>query len=459
MAAAVNWLRRLLGDGHESQSSVIAYHLLPDPAVDWLRRAHSALGVFLADPHRDEDDPSVATWLGGVPERDSDVLAAQGRVRHAAEQDRGGVERLERGTLVVRAAHGFGAALLLPASARTQAIDQAAYDLDRLIEGLRRRPRITPFRPESVSEAHLETIEQVAIRLSVQLQHETGADSLVMALLPTGPTVVSVFGAVDNRLKNLVLEERAPIVQASRDERGEVQLADDPVHASAGDRRRRSRVAALVPIMVQEMHLGAVAIWFPGVPAPHGPLLEHAREIIRNAAPRFSRAIEHLRAVDASSRDALTGLPNRRRLESAMHRIGVSHGALIVADLDRFKVLNDTLGHPAGDSALRHFARIVLETVRGQDTPARIGGEEFAIWLPHTPLDDAQRIAERLRERLEGSVFTDPNGTPWALTASFGVASCPETSRHVDNLIAQADAALYMAKKEGRNRVVLAPGM
>ena len=101
---------------------------------------------------------------------------------------------------------------------------------------------------------------------------------------------------------------------------------------------------------------------------------------------------------------------------------------------------------------------MLFRSVRGQDTPARIGGEEFAIWLPHTPLDDAHRIAERLRERLEGSVFTDPNGTPWALTASFGVASCPETSRHVDNLIAQADAALYTAKKEGRNRVVLAVG-
>ena len=84
--------------------------------------------------------------------------------------------------------------------------------------------------------------------------------------------------------------------------------------------------------------------------------------------------------------------------------------------------------------------------------PARIGGEEFAVWLPRTELDVGARIAERIRIKL-GTTPWDWRGRSWPLSASFGVAACPETSRSVANLPAQADAALYVAKNSGRNRV------
>jgi diguanylate cyclase (GGDEF)-like protein len=150
--------------------------------------------------------------------------------------------------------------------------------------------------------------------------------------------------------------------------------------------------------------------------------------------------------------DPLTGLHNRRGFDEAFTLITAQQGALVYADIDHFKNLNDTLGHPAGDAALVHFARIIREQIRTGDVAGRIGGEEFAIWLPETSLELGARIAERIRLKLTGSAL-DWQGRSWPLSASFGVAACPETSRSADNLPAQADSALYQAKRGGRNRV------
>ena len=99
-----------------------------------------------------------------------------------------------------------------------------------------------------------------------------------------------------------------------------------------------------------------------------------------------------------------------------------------------------------------HFARIIREQIRNVDVAGRIGGEEFALWLPETDLELGARIAERIRLKL-GTTAWSWQGRSWPLSASFGVAACPETSPSLDNLPAQADAALYAAKRSGRNRV------
>ena len=135
-----------------------------------------------------------------------------------------------------------------------------------------------------------------------------------------------------------------------------------------------------------------------------------------------------------------------------MHRVGLLRGAYVLADVDRFKVLNDTLGHAAGDAALLHVAAILKHQLRGRDVAARIGGEEFVLWLPDVSYSEALSVAERVRDAIETSNWSW-RGSPWLLTASFGVAQWPDTSRHVDNLYAQADASLYDAKRLGRNRV------
>ena len=138
-----------------------------------------------------------------------------------------------------------------------------------------------------------------------------------------------------------------------------------------------------------------------------------------------------------------------------MTRVSTPTGALVYADLDRFKALNDRLGHPAGDAALVHFSRLLILVVRGDDVAARIGGEEFAVWLPGASLERGRQVAERLRQSLSESEWRW-QGERCPLSASFGVAACPETAATKEGLPQQADAALYTAKKGGRDRVVVA---
>ena len=138
-----------------------------------------------------------------------------------------------------------------------------------------------------------------------------------------------------------------------------------------------------------------------------------------------------------------------------MGRVEQRDGVLVYADLDHFKKLNDTLGHAAGDAALVHSARLMVQLIRTRDVAARIGGEEFAVWLPDATLLEGAAVAERIRSALADTPW-GWQGRSWDLTASFGVAGCPETVPGIAHLAARADEALYEAKRGGRNRVVTA---
>jgi two-component system cell cycle response regulator len=160
--------------------------------------------------------------------------------------------------------------------------------------------------------------------------------------------------------------------------------------------------------------------------------------------------------------DGLTGLANRRQCEEALtaelHRAERLGGpvAVVLADLDSFKGVNDRHGHPAGDVVLREFADVLRETVREIDTAGRWGGEEFFVLLPGTSGEGASKLAERLRETLESRAILAPDGNALRVTASFGVASAPPAAS-AEELVAAADAALYEAKRSGKNRVETAP--
>jgi two-component system cell cycle response regulator len=131
--------------------------------------------------------------------------------------------------------------------------------------------------------------------------------------------------------------------------------------------------------------------------------------------------------------------------------------ALLLIDLDHFKRVNDTHGHLVGDAVLRDVSELLLGVARGVDVVGRYGGEEFLVVLPETDDDGAAAFAERVRERVEAHAFRPwDDGRELRTTASIGVASFPAARiESVEDLFARADAALYRAKADGRNRVRL----
>jgi diguanylate cyclase (GGDEF)-like protein len=180
-------------------------------------------------------------------------------------------------------------------------------------------------------------------------------------------------------------------------------------------------------------------------------LASHAVVALDNA--RLHRIVERQALMDG-----LTGLANRRQCEESLadelarvERFGGSL-AVVVADLDWFKDVNDRYGHPAGDSLLRDFALLLQETLRDVDLAGRWGGEEFLLILPGTDLAGGAQVAERVRAALASRIVLTVEGTPIPVTASFGVAAVPP-AKTASELFAAADAALYEAKRAGKNRV------
>jgi len=182
-----------------------------------------------------------------------------------------------------------------------------------------------------------------------------------------------------------------------------------------------------------------------------------------HAGTAVANVQEHLDAQRMSVTDPLTGAGNMRHLTSTLareveraHRFGRTLSVLML-DLDHFKQVNDTYGHQQGDRVLREVARVVRENSREIDDPARYGGEELAVALPQTDLDGAFQLAERMRHAIEGiEVPVIGNGGRLKVTASFGVAALPVSATDKGGLIAAADAALYAAKRAGKNTTVRA---
>ena len=199
----------------------------------------------------------------------------------------------------------------------------------------------------------------------------------------------------------------------------------------------------------------------------------HEEELLARVAVGF-RAVELHRQIQAQNKtleklaltDPMTGLPNRRAIDewatrelNSAARNGFSVWA-IVADLDRFKHINDTFGHNAGDEVLRKFAKILKDHTRRSDLCGRLGGEEFLIVMTHATRQDAERVAERIRAEFESVPF-DFSGCSMIATSSFGIAGfeANQAQPSFASMVSQADAALYQAKGAGRNRVEIASGL
>jgi two-component system chemotaxis response regulator CheY len=156
--------------------------------------------------------------------------------------------------------------------------------------------------------------------------------------------------------------------------------------------------------------------------------------------------------------DSLTGLPNRRAIDFWASRelsAAVRHDFpiwVVMADLDHFKSINDAHGHDAGDTVLKTFAEILKSNTRSSNICGRMGGEEFLVVLTHAEKENAAIAIERIRKQFAAQKFTVA-GSTFGATASFGMAGIHGTACDFSDLVARADAALYVAKRQGRNRI------
>ena len=182
------------------------------------------------------------------------------------------------------------------------------------------------------------------------------------------------------------------------------------------------------------------------------------QEEVEDQKRELSRMNEQL--LRLSLTDALTELDNRRNLQERLQEM-YEHSArlneplaVVMTDIDKFKSVNDTYGHHAGDEVLKQIAKLLKGEAREIDRVGRFGGEEFMMLLPGTTVEEAVQFAERVRIATEAHTFTFEGGT-LQRTASFGVAGWPHTRlQNCDALVRAADDALYVAKETGRNRVI-----
>jgi diguanylate cyclase (GGDEF)-like protein len=215
----------------------------------------------------------------------------------------------------------------------------------------------------------------------------------------------------------------------------------------------------VLPLRAGESVLGTIVLGARRAGAYHGDAVRQLEVVAMQAGDSILRA----RLFEATERlattDGLTGLLNHRTFQArldehlaAARRYG-KKVSLLLTDIDHFKAVNDTYGHPAGDRVLKEVARILQREARTTDVVARYGGEEFALVMPETDEAGAMRTAERVRERVAQAAISTGQGE-LRVTLSVGVATFPRDAKAKPDLIERADAGLYHAKRHGRNRSV-----
>jgi diguanylate cyclase (GGDEF)-like protein len=248
---------------------------------------------------------------------------------------------------------------------------------------------------------------------------------------------------------------------AARIDFGQVREALQHRHPVAFDAStRRAELASA--LLAEEETPGVLKARFRigGTETDLEKALREREALLQEAAHHIARAVRNDRLYDEATRDALTGLFNKRHMTGQLEKMlelarrGNKGLALLIVDLDHFKQVNDRYGHLTGDMILRDVGALVQKLIRGCDLACRYGGEELVVILPKGGAKGAATLADRIRAGVASRDFYANSGEVVALTASIGYAAFDADIETVEDLIARADAALYEAKHAGRNRVI-----
>lgn len=426
--------------------------------LDLLRRAVGARAGWAT---------GLAEGAVEVPEGGGDAVSLDAwdrgaaLVELAAADGRSHIARETHGTFVAVGDYPYGAGVLLatPDAPATMA-DAVVVELRRVVAAMRLAELDAAgghgavlARQLALVAAGAASVEGVA-RAGAQFAHELmqRGTAIVLRDAEQAPRIIAVAGA-DRRLEGLVLTNDSPVSRALDGGIPVVSASGEDVFGpGTPERRRREREGVVLPLLDGHFVVGALVIVGRGVDVSR----EALGMLVSELGPRLAAAKALQAAEQRATTDALTGLANRSLFERRVQELRVNgagtQASVVYVDLDHFKQLNDSHGHAAGDAALRHVAEIFSSHIRDHDLVARIGGEEFAVWLPGTPFAEAVAVAERIRLSV-ASMGWSWAGAMWPLTVSCGVAAMPEHTQDVNMLLVLADQALYRAKAAGRNRV------
>lgn len=239
----------------------------------------------------------------------------------------------------------------------------------------------------------------------------------------------------------------------------------EELNPKSGITLRRDGKVGIFPLLSEQKLLGAVVAYNPFDKLNENEI-NYLDEISKQASITIERANEYMKVLKDATLDALTGLNNRHqfalrlREETATAKRQNAPLCCIMTDIDFFKSVNDTYGHAVGDCVLKNVAKTIKKELRENDIPSRYGGEEFAILLPHTTLEEAELVAKRLRSAVEKKKinieeYNIEGIKQIGVTISIGVSAYNKADKEIETLYQNADKALYEAKESGRNRVVV----
>lgn len=247
----------------------------------------------------------------------------------------------------------------------------------------------------------------------------------------------------------------APASAVGRAATGEVSVAGASLHELFGhrrlDRRRRDEAGVAIPLRSGRAGVGALVVFGPQETLDRAAR-DRIAELVADAGPRLAHAVEERASAAGARTDPVTGLPNRRGLDEVVAQSSARSAALLCLRIDGFDAI---VRHGAGDAALRHVAGLLRDALRDGDLPARLDGDEFAVWLPQTSLRQAVLVAERIRAALaESPVSVGRPATP--VICSMGVGAVPETVGSAAELYGAVAAAVERARARGRGEVEVA---